>query len=226
MMQSQRAGRLGLPAGNGEDSAADILADEGGGVGGEGEPHDKERQAEVDSALKDKASELRILQVEGLAGNVKPGDGGGNQEGQRGPKNRKARAGGVLPFFGPLGHRKNCGDGDGDKKAEDGESRGVVHQRAGKIKPLVIKKNPRAEVQAFAQGRQRGEEDGDIPEEDPEQQGDVAKKFNIGGGEFCHQPVGRQAQDSEQEAEQGGADDAEEAHQDGVLHPDDEHFPV
>ena len=101
-MQSQRAGRLGLPAGNGEDSAADILADEGGGVGGEGEPHDKERQAEVDSALKDKASELRILQVEGLAGNVKPGDGGGNQQGQRGPKNRKARAGGVLPFLAHL----------------------------------------------------------------------------------------------------------------------------
>ena len=59
-----------------------------------------------------------------------------------------------------------------------------------------------------------------------QQQWDVAQGFDVERGEFCQQPVLRQAADADQGAEDGRQDDADYRHLEGVQHADQQRSAV
>ena len=68
-------------------------------------------------------------------------------------------------------------------------------------------------------GRGQALEDG-VPEQQLQQQRDVAQGFDVEGGQLGEQPVVRQAADADQGAEDGGQDDADDGDLQGVQDAD------
>lgn len=91
----------------------------------------------------------------------------------------------------------------------------LFEQGLGQIEAPHVEEGEPANIHALTRGRQ-GTQHREVPEEDLQQQRDVAKRLYVDGRYLGHQPVARQARDPECEPEQGGKQDAEHGDQQGV----------
>ena len=73
----------------------------------------------------------------------------------------------------------------------------------------------------------RGQEkkDPEVPEEELDQEGDVAKDFDVDAGDLPEEPVGGKPRDAQKEAQHGGQHDAKQRHLDSVQYPHQEGVP-
>ena len=85
----------------------------------------------------------------------------------------------------------------------------------------IVEKEHVEQRHALPRRRQRGEH-GQIPEQDLEQQRQVADQFDVAAGQPRHQPVRRQPSEADNEAEDRRKEDADHRDQQRVQQTDDE----
>ena len=78
----------------------------------------------------------------------------------------------------------------------------------------------------LCRGRGQRRQHREVPEQDLEQQRQVADDLDIGAGDPRHQPVRRQPAERDDETENGGEEDADDRHQERVEQSDQEHAGV
>src|SRR2546423_5384798 len=89
----------------------------------------------------------------------------------------------------------------------------------------IGKKEAAENRNALPRVRQRGEH-GQIPEQNLEQQRQVADQFDIAAGNARQQPVRRQSAERDQKSEQRGKEDADDRHQQRVEQTDQEYAGI
>ncbi len=85
----------------------------------------------------------------------------------------------------------------------------------GQVQSPDVQEDRLAEAQALARRRHRPQH-GEVPEEDLQQQRDVAERLDIDQGQPGNQPVFGQAGDADDETQQRGEDDTQHRDQQGV----------
>ena len=104
----------------------------------------------------------------------------------------------------------------GQHRAETGKELRLRQEQAA-----IVEEDAARNDDAVAHFGQRLEH-GVVPEKELQQQRDVADGLDIAAGEFRHQPILRQPRDADDEADDGGEDDAEPGHQQRIEQPDPE----
>src|SRR5690606_3284362 len=89
-----------------------------------------------------------------------------------------------------------------------------------KNESAIVEQNARQRIEAFVRPRQRAQ-DCEIPEEEMQQQRDVAHYLDIGGGELRDQPVVRKAQNADEKTKQCGEDDTDDGDDQRIEQPDE-----
>src|SRR5665647_2097516 len=86
----------------------------------------------------------------------------------------------------------------------------------------VLKTLPETRDRIAVAGFRQGLEHGVVPEQQLQQQRQIADQLDIAGRHLGHQPVARQPRDADRKAEHGGEYNAEAAHQQGIEQADPE----
>ena len=89
----------------------------------------------------------------------------------------------------------------------------------------IVEEEAAEQRDALPRIRQRGEH-GEIPEQDLEQQRQVADQFDIAAGNARQQPVRRQPAERHEESDHGGKEDADDRDQQRVEQADEEHAGI
>ncbi len=131
------------------------------------------------------------------------------------PENRKLLTGPILTNVGPAPHKEECDDGHDERRGDEVES--LFGHRAREVQAAVVEKKTVAHGQALARPRQWSQHR-EVPEEDLQQQRNVAKHFDVDHRQLRDQPVGGKPRDAEDETEDGGEQDAPDGNPDGVQH--------
>ena len=93
--------------------------------------------------------------------------------------------------------------------------------RVGQEQPAIVEIDAAGEDDAFAEAGQRLEH-GVVPEQQLQQQRDIADGLDVTGGDLGHQPVAGQPRYADDETEDGGEHDAEAGHQQRIEQADPE----
>ncbi len=93
--------------------------------------------------------------------------------------------------------------------------------QAGQEQAAIIEQGAAEQCDAAAQLGQRFKHRV-VPEQNLQQERDIADQFDIAAGQSCHQPIARQPRDADREAEHGSKDDAEAPDQKCVEKADPE----
>ena len=220
-------GGFGLPLRDSEDAGAHDLGDEGRRVDHEAEQQRHEFRQDLHAAA----------QVEALLLGHVEGDGAAAEQRQRQPDERRhakdqcqgrqsdgilaARA--LLLALGPDAEGDAGGDAEHEYQADEpgllGED-GARHEQAAVVEEEIV-----ADIDRLARVRQR-REDGVVPEQELQQQRQVADHLHIDHRNLADDPVLGQARDADDEAEDGGEDDADGGDDQRVEKADHEGFAV
>ncbi|MCY1425033.1 hypothetical protein D9M71_408120 [compost metagenome] len=133
---------------------------------------------------------------------------------------REGLAGRLLPRLCPAPHHHPGGDGQDHRDDERPEP--VAGDRRRHLQTTVVDEEQPAEADALPRPRQRTEH-GEVPEEDLQQRRNVAEHLDVDGRQQADQPVLRQTRHTQDEAEDGGEENADHRHQQGVEQADDEY---
>ena len=98
----------------------------------------------------------------------------------------------------------------------------AFQHRLGKIHPAVVDVGAAHENEAVARAGQRTQ-DGEIPEENLQQQGDVAENLHIGRGHLGRQRIGGKPRDSDDKSNDGREKNSHHGDEQGVQRADNEH---
>ena len=114
---------------------------------------------------------------------------------------------------------------DRDQQRQPHPARAILEQRLGRVETAVVEVEQIRERHALARVRQSLQHR-EVPEQDLEQQRDVADDLDVDRGKTRDQPVGREARQPDHEAEDGRQNDADAGDQERVEEPDPEHARV
>ncbi len=135
----------------------------------------------------------------------------------------KLRAGALPPGAGPTGDEHD-GDDRGEEGPED-EAEAFLENGSGIVQAPVVEEDRLSHAEAIARPRQRPQ-NREVPEEDLQQQGDVAQYLDVDRGDPGDQPVAGKPGDADDETERRGQRDTDDGHQNGVEQADHHGTPV
>src|SRR5262249_47843244 len=107
---------------------------------------------------------------------------------------------------------------------QHGQENGIeanLRDRRRQVEPAHVEKATAGYDVALARPRQ-ALENGEVPEKQLQQHGQIADYLHVEGGEPRDQPVGGKARNADRETEDGGKDDAQPSDQQRVDEPDQE----
>ena len=112
-----------------------------------------------------------------------------------------------------------------DRQRGQHQADAFLEHRLRQEQPAVVEKSAARQQQAVAHLRQHLEH-GVVPEQQLQQQRQVADHFDVDCGEPGHQPVGGQPRDADDEAEHRGKHDTQHGNHQRVEQPNPEGAPV
>ncbi len=142
---------------------------------------------------------------------------------ERYPQDRRLLPGSLLPLARPDIEDNGAND-PGQQRDQHGAKAGLENRLRQK-QAAIVEIEAAANDNAVANIRQRLEHCV-VPEQQLQQQRQVADDFDIAGGNFRHQPVARQPRYADDKADDGRKDDADAGHQQRIEQPDPEGAPV
>ena len=138
-------------------------------------------------------------------------------------ENRRLLARLLLPAARPDGIDNGADDADAERNQHPAEP--ALEERLRDKEAAVVEEDAAGDDEAFADRRQRLEH-GVVPEQQLQQQRQIADGLDVARRRFGHQPVLRQPRNADDEAEDGGEHDAEPGHQQRVEQADVERAAV
>ncbi len=176
-----------------------------------------------DAADEVEAAKLGLLESDRKIQRDEDGERQPDHQRQAGPECREPAAGATLPAPRPPAERDR-GD-DAKPEGKDDRAGPFAGRRRRQDDPAIVEKNFAEQRDALARARQRAEH-GEIPEQDLEQERQVANELDITAGEPRQEPIGRQSRNADEEADHGRQHDADPGHQQRVEQAHEEHAAV
>jgi hypothetical protein len=221
--QPERARGLGLALRHREDAGPHHLGDEARGVGDEPDQERHELRIELHAAAEVEALKTRDVEGDRLAADQ--GEHDPDERREADDEAERAQPDGVLPSgllllpFRP--------DMEGDRADDAGHEHerdepGVLGEdRLRQVEAALVEEEKVADVERLPRVGQ-GREHRDVPEQELQQQREVADHLDIDHRHLGDDPVLREARDADDEAEDRGEENADRRHHKRVEKPHQE----
>ena len=217
--QAERIGRFGLSVRDRANAGAHHLGDERRGVEREAEQQRSEFRQDLDAAGDIEASGDRETERQRQSGGQKHDERQADDQTERDQKHRRLLTGLFLALARPQMERDRGDDAEENGDIDVAET--GAENRLRQEQAAVVENGAARNLHAVAQIGQRLKH-GVIPEQQLQQQRDVAQRFDVGRGGFVDQPVLRQPRNADDETDDGREDDAEAGDQQRVAKTDPE----